>query len=238
MLSPLLSQAPRFRLHMLGLAFPELLDTKLVILTDDIKAAPQAMALLNSIMGHWLEAEEYNRYCGIVDLDGYSWSERFSYQLSHYPTPVCRMATKYAPFWDSLFAPGFTYHQFSEEHMAALIPLAGKIIAECMHGGASSVSQEIVRRKRRIAHAFLDHAGMAEATAYLLSTYHKHMNWKVDPSLDGFTEITTCCKAPLPPAVLQAMSEKLRQRVICIYFVLTIRCSVGSLLACRAHGSA
>ncbi|GIL88492.1 hypothetical protein Vretifemale_16465 [Volvox reticuliferus] len=201
--------SPRYRLHQLGLEHPDILDAKLTSLRGDFLALPvEVVTALNNTLGNHMTIEDFNRYCGILDVDGNAWAGRFGHSFMHYPTPTIKMETQYATFWDTLFAPGYTHLRFPS-HMGTLVALSKKVIVDCISNGAKSHGQEIVARMRKIARAYFDHVGIAEAMAYTLLTYRNLTTWRLDPSLEGFTEVKVpnCCEhVRLPQAVVDAMT--------------------------------
>ncbi|KAG2422764.1 hypothetical protein HXX76_015784 [Chlamydomonas incerta] len=167
-----------------------------------------------------LHRPSHRQYCAILDVDGNGWSNRFVSTLVHYPTPVLKQASNATGAFEELYAPGAAIELFAPD-LSDLLQRAAELVEDCRAaagngsarrspgGGAGAGAgagrgQRLAATMQATSRHLLDHVGIAEGWAYLLSVYAKLSYWRLNTSTEGFVKVDRrrcCVHAQLPPSL-------------------------------------
>ena len=142
----------RVQLHALGLMYPDTLDTRVTkviqhVFNDDELKAMQKMLGVDE-PGVFIPSEEYQKYAVVLDIDGNSWSSRLWELLQGSVAPILKQASRYAAWYEHIFAPGLHLYQFDPQ-LRDLPLAAAALLDKAVAQANTSSSSGVVFGKRK-----------------------------------------------------------------------------------------
>ena len=179
----------RVRLHLLSMFHSNVLDTRLMAISQGAPGTTGPAAKLLQINTTKWPSEKFQSFSALVDIDGNGWSSRFFHSVQQ-ATPIIKQASPYHAFYEHLFAPGVNIFQTAED-LHDLPEVAAHVLSR-----PDAEILTMVQQTAGVAAVALNRWALIETTAAAIDVYKRLADWRVEAPGAEYDLVprSVCCR--------------------------------------------